>query len=205
MEKIAVFLNSKDEITTFLEATKLKIFQKMYERWNVYKELSINMDNVKGIRAIRYGFLKLIDEFEDCKIVVVKKGFGIAYSVFYSADFSVWELPGKAEEVLDKILKQEHIHEIDEAISYQKNANKIEKIKQGEYYLDLIKAQIEDPELSSKKALLPFIETTSFDALKLRCCHVPPWLRTHSDKNNLSFDVKKISNQDFEVTLKKYN
>jgi Fe-only nitrogenase accessory protein AnfO len=203
MEKIAVFLDTKDEITTFLEGTKLKIFQKEEVRWNIYKQLDVNMKDVKGIRALRYGFLKLIDEFEDCRIVVVKKGFGIPYSVFYSEDFSIWELPGKAERILDEVLKQEINHEVEEELNQKENKNKIIKLKKGEYYLDLIKAQIEDPELSSKKALLPFIETTAFDALKLRCCHVPPWLRSHSDKNQLSFDVTKITDQDFEVILKK--
>lgn len=203
MEKIAVFLDAKEEITTFLEATKLKIFNKEKGQWNIYKELPVNMEHVKGIRALRYGFLKLIDEFEDCKIVVVKKGFGIPYSVFYSADFSVWELPGNAEGVLDDILKQEMEHELEEELNYEKDKNNIVQIKKGEYYLDLIQAQISDPELSSKKALLPFIETTSFNALKLRCCHVPPWLKSHSNKNNLTLDVKKVSDQDFEVLLKK--
>ncbi|MBD7910303.1 Fe-only nitrogenase accessory AnfO family protein [Clostridium cibarium] len=203
MEKIAVFLDAKDEIATFLEATKLKIFHKKEKMWIIYKKLDVDMKDVKGIRALRHGYLKLIDEFDDCKIVVVKKGYGIPYSVFYSKDFSIWELPGKAEGILDEVLNQEMKHEAEEELKFNENKNKIIKIKEGEYYLDLIKAQLENPELSSKKALLPFIETTAFDALKLRCCHVPPWLRSHSDKNNLSFDVKRVTDQDFEMILKK--
>jgi len=202
MEKIAVFLDQNNDISSFLDGAVVKIFEKDKKEWKVNKVVSVDMTKVTGIRAIRHGFQNLIKKFDDCKIVVVKKGFGVAYSVFYAEDFSVWELPGKAEEVLDAVLNKEKEHDIIEKEEGEKKSY-VEQVKEGEYYLDLIKLQIEDPEVSSKKALLPFIETTAFEALKLRCCHVPPWLKSHSENKKLSFEVEKINNQDYEVTIKK--
>lgn len=202
MEKIAVFLDENNNISSFLDGTIVKIFEKDEKQWRINKLIPIDMAKISGIQAIRHGFRNLIDDFDGCKIVVVKKGFGIAYSVFYAEDFSVWELPGKAEEVLDSVLSIEKEHDTIEE-NKGENKNYIEEVKNGEYYLDLIKLQLEDPEVSSKKVLLPFIETTVFEALKLRCCHVPPWLRSHSENKDLSFQVKKINNQDFEVTIKR--
>jgi len=202
MEKIAVFLDQNNDISSFLDGAVVKIFEKDKKEWKVNKIVSVDMTKVTGIRAIRHGFQNLIKKFDDCKIVVVKKGFGIAYSVFYAEDFSVWELPGKAEEILDSVLSREKEHDIIEKKEGEKKSY-VEEVRQGEYYLDLIKLQVEDPEVSSKKALLPFIENTAFEALKLRCCHVPPWLRSHSESKKLSFEVEKINNQDYEVTIKK--
>lgn len=202
MEKIAVFLDQKNNISSFLDGTVVKIFQKDEKGWKVKKVIDVDMTNIIGIRGIRNEFQKLINKFDDCKIVVVKKGFGVAYSVFYAQDFSVWELPGKAEEILDDVLRKEKEHEIIEEEEGQKKSY-VEEVKQGEYYLDLIKLQLKEPEVSSKKALLPFIENTAFEALKLRCCHVPLWLRSHSENKNLSFEVEKITNEDYQVTIKK--
>ena len=202
MEKIAVFLDQNNNICSFLDGTVVKIFEKNEKEWKINKLISVDMTNVTGIRAIRHRFQNLIDEFDDCKIVVVKKGFGVAYSVFYAEDFSVWELPGKAEEILDEVLSREKEHEIIEK-EEEEERSYVEEVKKGEYYLDLIKLQLEDPEVSSKKALVPFIENTAFEALKLRCCHVPPWLRSHSENKNLSFEVEKINNQDYQVTIKR--
>ena len=202
MEKIAVFLDQNNNICSFLDGTVVKIFEKNEKEWKINKLISVDMTNVTGIRAIRHRFQNLIDEFDDCKIVVVKKGFGVAYSVFYAEDFSVWELPGKAEEILDEVLSREKEHEIIEK-EEEEEKSYVEEVKKGEYYLDLIKLQLEDPEVSSKNALLPFIENTAFEALKLRCCHVPPWLRSHSENKNLSFEVEKITNQDYHVTIKR--
>jgi len=202
MEKIAVFLDKNNNICSFLDGTVVKIFERNEKEWKINKLISVDMTNVTGIRAIRHRFQNLIDEFDDCKIVVVKKGFGVAYSVFYAEDFSVWELPGKAEEILDEVLSREKEHEIIEK-EEEEEKSYVEEVKKGEYYLDLIKLQLEDPEVSSKKALVPFIENTAFEALKLRCCHVPPWLRSHSENKNLSFEVEKITNQDYQVTIKR--
>lgn len=202
MEKIAVFLDQNNNISSFLDGTVVKIFKKNEKEWKVNKLISVDMTEVTGIRAIRHRFQNLITEFDDCKIVVVKKGFGVAYSVFYAEDFSVWELPGKAEEILDEVLNREKEHEIIQK-EEEKEKSYVEKVKHGEYYLDLIKLQLEDPEVSSKKALVPFIENTAFEALKLRCCHVPPWLRSHSENKNLSFEVEKITDQDYHVTIKR--
>ncbi|PRR84624.1 Fe-only nitrogenase accessory AnfO family protein [Clostridium vincentii] len=204
MEKIAVFLDQDNNISSFLDGAVVKIFQKDKEGWKVNKLIAVDMTKVKGIRAIRHGIQDLINQFDDCKIVVVKKRFGIAYSVFYAQDFSVWELPGKkAEEILDDVLNREKEHDCLEKEEEEKKNSYVEEVKHGEYYLDLIKVQLEDPEVSSKKALLPFIENTAFEALKLRCCHVPPWLRSHSENKNLSFEVAKITNQDYEVIIKR--
>ena len=201
MEKIAVFLDEDNNISSFLDGKVVKIFEKDEKKWTVNKVVPVDMTKVTGIRAIRHGFQNLIEDFDDCKIVVVKKGFGIAYSVFYAEDFSVWELPGKAEEVLDEVLSREKEHDTLEDEEEKKN-NYVEEVKEGEYFLDLIKLQLVEPEVSSKKALLPFIENTAFEALKLRCCHVPPWLKSHSENKNLSFEVEKINNQDYQVTIK---
>ncbi|MDR1608681.1 MAG: hypothetical protein LBT38_09795 [Deltaproteobacteria bacterium] len=49
-------------------------------------------------------------------------------------------------------------------------------IRAGHYYLDLKKALLEDPDLSSKKILNPFFKEVKFQKLILKCDHQPRWL-----------------------------
>ena len=58
------------------------------------------------------------------------------------------------------------------------NAGPVETQTPGIYFLDLGQLQTECPEVSSKKALLPFLSNTPFLELQLVCAHIPPWLET---------------------------
>ena len=51
--------------------------------------------------------MNLVNQMDDCKIVIVNKAFGIPYSVFYAEDFSVWELEGNPLKFLDEIIIKE--------------------------------------------------------------------------------------------------
>lgn len=200
MEKIAVFLKENGEIGSFTESKCVNIFVSEYGDWLIKKKLNLDLHNINNMKAIREAFLKLISEMEDCRIVVVNKAFGIPYSVFYAEDFSVWELEGKVGDILDSILIKEKEHEILEEKKKEEEEFAV-KIDEGHYLIDLIKLQLLNPEISSKKAIIPFIKTRDFNKLDIKCCHVPPWIKNESEKNNLSMKIKEISKDDYQVTL----
>ena len=108
MNEIVVFLDERNEISSFIEAKCVNIFEKKEDLWKVKKEVSVEISIAgKGVREIREEYLNLIKQMEDCKIVIVNKAFGIAYSVFYAEDFSVWELEGNPLNFLDEIIIKE--------------------------------------------------------------------------------------------------
>jgi hypothetical protein len=106
MYEIGVFLEEKDVISSFERAKYVKIFEKDKYEWKTKKVILINRSSdKKGISQIRQEYTYIAEQMEECKIIVTKKAFGIPYSVFYMADFSIWELEGSPLEHLDEIIK----------------------------------------------------------------------------------------------------
>ena len=201
MEKIAVFIDEKGEIGSFTESEYVNMFMKKDNKWEIEKKLNLNIKNINGIKEIRQAFLELTEELEDCKVVVASNAFGIPYSIFYAEDFSIWELQGKIEDILDDILIKEKEHE---ELEKKKNEEQIAvEINEGHYLIDLIELQLSNPELSSKKAIIPFLQTRDFTKLDIKCCHVPPWIEKEINKKDILMVIKEISKHEYKVTLKR--
>lgn len=201
MEKIAVFIGKNNEIGSFMESECVNMFVKKDDNWVVEKTLNLDFKNIKGINEIRQAFTKIIQVLEDCKIVLASSAFGIPYSIFYAEDFSIWELQGKVESVLDEILIKEKEHEELEKKESEKEV--AVKIDEGHYLIDLIELQILNPELSSKKAIIPFLQTRDFTKLDIKCCHVPPWIEKEIRAKDVLMEIKEISRHEYKVTLQK--
>lgn len=202
MNEIAVFLEEKDTIGSFEEAKYVKIFTKDQYVWKVKKVILINRTNSeKGINEIRKEYRRLLEEMDDCKILVVTKAFGIPYSVFYMEDFSVWELEGNPLNFLDEIIENEKEQE---ELSEQKEEF-AKKLGQGCYFIDLQELELTNPEISSKKAIIPYMKEEEFKKMEIHCCHVPPWLIKERDNGNIDMEIEEVKRNDFNVIIKKKN
>lgn len=198
MYEIGVFLEEKDIISSFEKAKYVKIFKKDNNVWKAKKSIIINRNNgAKGIGEIREEYKKLVDQMDECKIIVVNKAFGIPYSVFYLQDFSIWELEGDPLNYLDEIVKseieQETIEEQEEEIGH--------KIKEGHYFIDLLELEITNPEMSSKNAIIPYMKQEEVKKIDIHCCHVPPWLIKERDKGNIQMEIEEVKANDFNVRI----
>jgi Fe-only nitrogenase accessory protein AnfO len=202
MNEIAVFVDERNEISSFIEAKCVKIFEQKEDLWQVKKEKLVEISiNGKGIREIRKDYLDLIKEMDDCKIVIVNKAFGIPYSVFYAEDFSVWELEGNPWNFLDEIIIKEK--EEEERVENQEEIAK--KIGEGYFLIDLMELEILNPEITSKKAIIPYLEKEEVKKIQIRCCHVPPWLEKEEHKGQITLKVDEIKRNDYRVTIEKNN
>ncbi len=56
----------------------------------------------------------------------------------------------------------------------------------GVYRINLMEVMAAHPEISSKKALQPFLASTPFVELDLICGHMPPWLEEHMRQHRLT-------------------
>lgn len=198
MYEIGVFLEEKDVISSFEEAKYVKIFEKENNVWKAKKSIIINRNNdANGISEIREEYRKIVDQMEECKIIVVNKAFGIPYSVFYLQDFSIWELEGEPLKYLDEIVKseieQETMEEQEEEIGH--------KIKEGHYFIDLLELEITNPEMSSKNAIIPYMKQEDVKKIDIHCCHVPPWLIKERDKGNIEMEIEEVKSNDFNVSI----
>lgn len=200
MEKIAVFIDENGEIGSFTESAYVNMYLKK-DIWEIEKKIFINMKDNKEIRKVRQAFLALTKELEDCKIVVAKNAFGIPYSIFYSEDFSIWDLDGEIEDILDYILIKETEHE---KLEEEKEKEDLAKeLGGGHYLIDLMELELLRPELSSKMIIRPFFETKDFTKLDIKCCHVPPWIEKELKERKLKMKVKEIRRNEYNVILEK--
>lgn len=200
MNEIGVFLGEKDIISSFEEAKYIKIFVKDKYKWKVEKVILINRTNgERGINEIRSEYQNLAEEFGECKIIIVNKAFGIPYSVFYMKDFSVWEFEGNPLDYLDEIIEREMEQE-------ELSNKKVEVAKQlgeGYYFIDLQELELTNPEISSKKAINPYLENDKVEKIEISCCHVPPWLVNKEKNGDINLQVNKIGRNDYKVTIYK--
>ena len=202
MNEIAVFLDEENEISSFSTAKCVKIFAREEDLWKVKKEILIKRISIeKGIKEIREEYMTLASQMEDCKIIVVNKAVGIPYSVFYTADFSVWELEGNPINILDEIITKEKEEE-----EREDNEEEIaKKLGEGHYFIDLMELELLNPEMSSKKAIIPYLKEEDVKKIEIHCCHVPPWLIKEKDGGTIELDIQEVKRNDFMVIVKKKN
>jgi hypothetical protein len=62
---------------------------------------------------------------------------------------------------------------------------------EGNYFFDFYQLQKEHPEISSKKALLPFLCNELFLSLTLTCSHEMPWLNPFCEEHNLDYEASR--------------
>jgi len=155
----------------------------------------------KGIKELREEYINLVSQMEDCKIVVVNKAFGIPYSVFYAGDFSVWELEGNPLNFLDEIILKEK----DEEEREDNEEGLAKKLGEGYFLINLMELEISKPEMSSKKAIIPYLEKEEVKKIEIHCCHVPPWLKKEEAKGQITLKVNEIKRNEFKVIVEKKN
>ena len=202
MNEIAVFMNEEKQISSFTEAICVKVFIKEEASWKVKKEILLERtSSEKGIKEVREEYMNLAKQMDDCKILIVTKAFGIPYSVFYAEDFSVWELSGDPLNFFDEII----IKEKEEEERDEKQEEIAKKLGEGYFLIDLMELEILNPEMSSKKAIIPFLKNAEVKKIEIHCCHVPPWIIKEKDKGRLTLKVDEIKRNDYKVIIEKKN
>lgn len=202
MNEIAVFLDEKNEISSFTEARCVKIFTSQEDFWKVKKEIFIDWINSgKGIKEVREEYMNLVNQMDGCKIVIVNKAFGIPYSIFYAEDFSVWELEGNPLKFLDEII----IKEKEEEEREENEAEIATKLGDGYFLIDLMELELSKPEMSSKMAIIPYLKKEEVKKIEIHCCHVPPWILKEKDKGQITLKVHEIKRNEYNVLIEKYN
>lgn len=178
MEKIAVFTNKDEEMCNFYDCSCFRIFVKKEFGFILKKVVEYEPILPQKTAGVREATKRLVTLLEECETVAFGEITGIPYTVFDHAGYQIFSIPDDSQETLvgiaqdiDQMQKEEQ--EKQKAVS---NVRPIETETPGVYYLDLLKVQELHPELSSKKVLKEFMQTTPFMELKLNCAHVPPWI-----------------------------
>lgn len=197
--KVAVFMNEENKVESFVKGTYLAVFTKKEEGWQLDRSVKLEDCTVFGLSEMRKYFSSLTHYIPDVKIVAAKEAYGIPYNIFYSEDFSIWEMEGNPYDFLDYIAIKEIEHEVLE--ENMEDEEIIIKIEEGKYFIDLIKLQISNM-ISSKKAIIPFLQSKNYDTLEVKCCHIPPWINRESKELKFEVEAQKIEKDIYKVILR---
>lgn len=190
-KEIAVILDDKGQLTDFFKVAEICVYEKT-DSWEVtrcIKDIVIDASNMIKLRASLEAIEVVLGE---CRIIIGDSIIGVPYHFMDKKGFVMCE----AEELNDLLLDQ--VYE-DYCVEKEMESPEFEDVPitpqpvdhDGNFFLDFAKVQINRPEISSKKALLPFLSHELFQTLTIVCTHVMPWLETFVKERELVMNLKK--------------
>lgn len=200
-----VVLTGKDGNTgSIYEPGMLVLYKREEKNWIVKNKIIFNVNTSKGMGAVRERMVLLIESLGNCSVFLGKRVDGIPYSVLKKSGFTIAEASGNPEELLDEL--REMMIENKEKAAKKKKAEEVsmEPIaldKEGSYFINLERIQNNNPGVSSKKVLLPFLRNKSFNELKIFCSHAPQWLEGELLSLNMRLEVKELVKGEIEVRV----
>jgi Fe-only nitrogenase accessory protein AnfO len=200
MDSIAVFVDNKGITTGFDKKGFIKVYTKKNNSWYVTDEFEFNISDEIKLQNIRTSITNMIKKITSAKILIAKKVIGQIYYILESNDFNIYEVDGQPEKFLDSVLKIE-LEEKEIAPIKSSNPKYIKEINNKEYDINLIEAIKEDPTLTSKKILLPYLKNKNFKLLKIYCSHVPNWIENELKNTNYKYEIFK-SNKNIQISIK---
>lgn len=145
----------------------------------------------------------IVKELGKVKIIVAGEIPGIAFGIFQAAGFDIFRIENSGLDVLDSV-KKEMLSAIEER---KKEPHKFEikgflkpGINKGDFSLDLEKILLENPEMTSKKVLIPYLKNEDFNSLEVVCSHIPKWFYT--DLILLGFQYETVNDLPSRKTVR---
>lgn len=190
MKKIVLAVNEQEKLCKFPVAAWLKVLRHTGEHWEPEKLVPLNL-KVTNTEELRANTREAISAIPECKILVAQGITGIPYYVFDKMGFAIFEAPSVSKELLDEVIAEVDKNEKTLAADSLLPRAPVE-VTDGCYYLDFLLLEQAHPEVTTKQALLPFLEETPFISLTLRISHVPPWLEFGRYTEKLEMQVKEL-------------
>ncbi len=159
----------------------VQLYENTLQGWQMCREYLYAPNLNDAPPTLRDKVKELVAKLGECRVIAAKAATGIAYHSFDRAGFSVFEIASLSREVLDGIAQDVQAARLEEKPPEQVLAAPWQSGEDGVYEFDLVALQRVHPEVSSKKALMSFFDTTPFVALTLFCTHLPPWIEQRSD------------------------
>lgn len=200
---VAVFCDVNGRTVSIYEPCTAQIFTRRERVWERAGEFPCDLSAPasRGLAAVRSAVGELIRNLGETRIAVAAEINGVAYSALDAQGFAIFQTQGFAKELLDAVYAQLEAEQA--AHMHAKEAAKplVEELGGGKYFIDLKKLQRERPELSSKQALLPFLQDGKFAELTVICAHQPPWFE-RLEGMGYSYDVRVLEMNRLEITVK---
>ena len=204
INQIAVLINKDGKTGTIYEQGMVVVYEKVDENWEVKNKIIFNINTLGGMSAVRDRVVLIIESIGNCRIFLGKLVEGIPHSILKKYGFTIAEADGSPEEFLDELLEMVIRNKEKAAKRKPLAKTSIEPVAldgEGRYFIDLEKVQKDNPNISSKKALLPFLKDKPFYELKILCNHVPKWLESELESLNMKLEIERKGGNELEVKV----
>jgi Fe-only nitrogenase accessory protein AnfO len=192
--KIAVVENNNQKTSSIFEPGFIAIYEEDGEEWKVLKRFENKVCNAKGIAAVRTAVTDIVKQLDDVKIVVASEISGITFGTFQAAGFAIFLVENNTLDILNSVKKdmlevieerKEKPREFDITQFLEPGVNK------GDFSINMEEILLKNPELTSKKILIPYLKKRKFNRLDVICSHIPKWFST--DLVVLGFECETIN------------
>jgi len=192
--KIAVVESNNQKTNSIFEPGFVATYEEDSGKWKVLNRFENKVCNAQDIAAVRMAVVDTIKQLDDVKIVVASEIPGIASGIFEAAGFEIVLVENSTLDVLDSVKKemleviekrQEKTLKFDIMQFLEPGMNK------GYFYLNMEEILSKNPQLTSKRILIPYLKNGEFDRLDVICSHVPKWF--NKDLGALGFEYKTVN------------
>lgn len=190
--KIAVVENDDRKTSSIFEPGFIAIYEEDDRGWKVLNRFENKVCNAKGMAAVRTAVADTIKQLGDVKVIVASEIPGIASGTFQAAGFDIFLVENSVLNILDSI-KKETLEAIEEL---QKEPQKFEitqflepGVSKGDFSINIEEIMFKNPDLTSKKILIPYLKNGEFNRLDVICSHLPKWFVTNLGVLGFEYEI----------------
>lgn len=190
--KIVVVENDDRKTSSIFEPGFIAIYEEDDRGWKVLNRFENKVCNAKGMAAVRTAVADTIKQLGDVKVIVASEIPGIASGTFQAAGFDIFLVENSVLNILDSI-KKETLEAIEEL---QKEPQKFEitqflepGVSKGDFSINIEEIMFKNPDLTSKKILIPYLKNGEFNRLDVICSHLPKWFVTNLGVLGFEYEI----------------
>lgn len=204
--KIAAYVNASGEITNLYEQGLVCLYEAHAEGWYPTKEISLEMKKDMGFFAIRTALNALAAQLNDCRVFLSAEVHGLPYAILGKMGIHTWKSVGSLPEQLDFVAQRERdwaesLADADVDLADIPKPIAAGEPESGRYQIDLATVLEQNPKLISKEVLIPFMETTDFQALEIICDHQPKWFAAELARLHLCMEVTPMDAEQRQIKI----
>ncbi|WP_292391764.1 Fe-only nitrogenase accessory protein AnfO [Methanosarcina sp. UBA5] len=201
--KIAVVENENQKASSIFEPGFIAIYEEDGGEWKVLIRFENKVYNARGMAAVRTAVADTIKQLGDVKVIVASEIPGIASGTFQAGGFDIFLVEGNVLNLLDSI-KKEMLEAIEERQKEPPKFDIMQFLEHGEskgnFSINIEDVMFKNPELTSKKILIPYLKNGEFNRLDIICSHIPKWFVT--DLGALGFEYEIVSDLPNKKTVR---
>ena len=183
---IAVLENTENSITTMDSCTHLSVWQRDWstdKTWRACDAVPFSLEGCDTLPQMRERLRQLANLLPEQAAIAGVSISGLAYNELSRMGFCLCELDAFSPDILDA-LASEILASAQGEVQVPTAPTPTDT--PGVYTINLMEVQAAHPDITSKKALRPFLASTPFVELEIICGHMPPWLEEHMRQHHLA-------------------